>query len=40
MRHLRRHFDGGDSAFIEAFRKTFGVTPSRYFRDDERARTV
>ena len=28
------------SAFIEAFRKTFGVTPYRYFRDDGRARTV
>jgi AraC-like DNA-binding protein len=25
------------SAFIEAFRKTFGITPYRYFRDDERA---
>jgi AraC-like DNA-binding protein len=22
------------SAFIEAFRKAFGVTPYRYFRDD------
>ena len=25
------------SAFIEAFRKTFGVTPYRYFRDEVRA---
>jgi len=25
------------SAFIEAFRNTFGVTPYRYFRDEGRA---
>jgi len=27
---------GSVSAFIEAFRKTFGITPHRYFRDSER----